>query len=181
MKALPDAEQKKIVAKVAALRKLYKAANYACVYGAGGGTVARSAGIPEKEGASLVEVYWERNWSVKAVAAEQEVKVCNGGMWLYNPVSKFWYSLRYEKDRFSTLNQGTGVYCFDTWIKHFRSKRSQLTGQMHDEVILCIKKGYRDNCRGLLQWAIDKTNEELNLNRELEIDIQFGNSYADIH
>jgi hypothetical protein len=43
-------------------------------------------------------------------AFEETIKT----MWLYNPVSKFWYSAIY-KDIFSTLNQGTGVYCFDTW------------------------------------------------------------------
>ena len=39
-------------------RKLGKAANYSCVYGAGGATVARSAGISEREGSKLVEAYW---------------------------------------------------------------------------------------------------------------------------
>ena len=26
-------------------------------------------------------------------------------MWIQNPVSKFWHTLRYEKDVFSTLNK----------------------------------------------------------------------------
>jgi len=91
------------------------------------------------------------------------------------------YSLRHKKDRFSTLNQGTGVFCFDNWIKNFREKRPQLTGQMHDEIILTIKKGHREGCEKLLIDAIDKTNEELKLNRELGVDVQFGDSYAEIH
>jgi hypothetical protein len=102
-------------------------------------------------------------------------------LWLLNPVSKLWYSLRYPKDIFSTLNQGTGVYCFDLWIKKFTEKRSQLTGQMHDEVILTVKKGYREQCEKLLRESIAEVNEELNLNRELDIDCQFGNSYSEIH
>lgn len=102
-------------------------------------------------------------------------------LWLWNPVSKLWYSLRFPKDIFSTLNQGTGVWCFDLWIKYFREKRPQMTGQMHDEVILCIKKGYRERCEKLLKDAIDSANEELNLNRELGIDVQFGDNYAEIH
>ena len=53
-------------------------------------------------------------------------------LWLWNPVSELWYSLRYPKDIFSTLNQSTGVWCFESWIKKFREKRTQLTGQMHD-------------------------------------------------
>lgn len=163
------------------IRKKGKATNYACVYGAGGATVARSAGISKREGTELVEVYWKRNWSVKAVAESQKVKTVRGQMWLFNPVSKFWYSLRHDKDRFSTLNQGTGVYCFDTWIKFVRSKRPQLTGQMHDEIIIEIRKGHREQATNLLKWAISETNKLLKLNRELDVDVQFGQTYADIH
>lgn len=162
-------------------RKRGKATNYAAVYGAAGATVARSAGITEKEGCELVEIYWKRNWSVKKIAEDQVVKEVNGQKWLFNPVSRLWYSLRAEKDRFSTLNQGTGVYCFDQWIKNFMSKRPQLTGQMHDEVILCVKKGSRKKCTDLLKWAVQKVNKDLNLNRELDVDVQFGDSYAAIH
>lgn len=169
------------VEKHSVQRAKAKTANYACVYGAVGATVARGAGISKKEGEDLVEKYWERNWAVKKVAEVQKVKNCLGGMWLWNPVSKLWYSLRYDKDRFSTLNQGTGVFCFDVWIKNFREVRPQLTGQMHDEIILTVKKGHREEVEKLLRDAIIKTNEQLKLNRELDIDVQFGDSYAEIH
>ncbi len=158
-----------------------KTANYACVYGASGSTVARGANIPVKEGDALVKKYWERNWAVDKVAETQRTKTCLNSMWLFNPVSKFWYSLRFEKDRFSTLNQGTGVYCFDMWIKEFMEVRPQLTGQMHDEVILTVKEGNRDQAEKLLRDAIVKVNEKLKLNRDLDIDVQFGDSYAEIH
>lgn len=163
------------------IRKVYKATNYAAVYGSGATTLARTSGVTVPKATGLLEVYWKRNWSVRRVAEETRSKTCNGDKWLYNPVSKFWYSLRHEKDKFSTLNQGTGVYCFDTWVKHILSKRPQLTGQFHDEVILCIKKGSREKCVQLLRWAIDKTNEELKLNRELDVDVEFGSNYAQIH
>ena len=45
-----------------------------------------------------------------------KTKSVNGSLWLFNPVSKLWYSLRAEKDIFSTLNQGTGTFCFDMWL-----------------------------------------------------------------
>lgn len=151
------------------------------MYGAGGPKVALTAGVSERKGYELVEAYWKRNWSVKAIAEEQIVKTCNGSKWLYNPVSKLWYSLRNEKDRFSTLNQGTGVFCFDTWVKHIREERPQLTGQMHDEIILCVKIGFRKQCEALLKRAMDKTNKLLKLNRELGCSVDFGRSYADIH
>lgn len=162
-------------------RSKAKTANYACVYGASGSTVARGAGIPKEEGDQLVEKYWDRNWSVNAVAEAQRVKNCLGGMWLFNPISKFWYSLRFEKDRFSTLNQGSGVYAFDMWIKEFMEVRPEITGQMHDEVILTVKKGNREAAEKLLRDAIQRVNEKLNLNRDLDIDVQFGDSYAEIH
>jgi len=162
-------------------RKLGKAANYACVYGAGGATVARSAGISQLEGDRLVEAYWKRNWSVEAIAASQVVKQCRRQKWLFNPVSKLWYSLRHEKDRFSTLNQGTGVWCFDTWVKYQRQKGLPQIGQMHDETINCVREGNEERAAKVLRWAIDMTNEELKLNRELDIDVQYGKSYAEIH
>jgi len=167
--------------KHSAQRHKAKTANYACVYGAGGATVARGADMTVQEGKNLVEKYWERNWSVKKIAEDQKVKRCLDSMWLFNPVSKLWYSLRTDKDRFSTLNQGTGVFCFDMWIYNFRQKRPQLTGQMHDEVILTIKKGTRKEIKKLLKDAIELTNKQLKLNRDLDVDVQFGNSYAEIH
>lgn len=162
-------------------RHLYKTANYSCTYGAGGKTLAVTLDIPVQEGMDIVNAYREKNWSIDAIAEDCITKQCLNGMWLYNPVSKFWYSLRHKKDRFSTLNQGTGVFCFDMWIYNFRKKRPQLTGQMHDEVILCLKKGNRDECEKLLQDAIKKTNRQLKLNRELGVDVQFGDNYAEIH
>ena len=168
--------------KYKAERATAKTANYACVYGAGGATVARGVdGMTKKEGDDLVEKYWVRNWSVNQIAEDQKTKRCLDGMWLFNPVSKFWYSLRTDKDRFSTLNQGTGVFCFDMWIYNFRQFRPQLTGQMHDEVILTVKKGYRGEVTKLLKDAIQLTNTQLKLNRELNVDVQFGSSYAEIH
>ena len=109
------------------------------------------------------------------------IRDSNGTKWLYNPVSGFWYSLRYDKDRFSTLNQGTGVYCFDTWIKHVMSVRPQLTAQFHDEIVLCLKLGSRAKCDRLLKWAIDETNKELNLNVKLDVSIDYGKAYSEIH
>lgn len=163
------------------VRAVGKKVNYTAVYGAGGAAIGRAAGQTKQKGEALKEVYWKRNWSVLAIAAEQVVKKCLGGMWLFNPVSELWYSLRYEKDRFSTLNQGTGVYCFDKWIMEFRKTRPQLTGQMHDEVILTVRKGYREQVVKLLKDAIVVVNGELKLNRELDVDVQFGDSYASIH
>ena len=167
--------------KFGAIRKIYKGVNYACVYGAGGPRVAIAAGVPEAEGHRLVEAYWRRNWAVKAIAEEQRVKQCNGRKWLFNPVSKFWYTLRHDKDRFSTLNQGTGVFCFDTWVKHVKAGKVPIIGQFHDEVVCLVRKGKREKLTKFLHECMDKVNKELKLNRELDCSVDFGASYAQIH
>lgn len=162
-------------------RKKGKATNYACVYGAGGATVARSAGISELEGNKLVEAYWKRNWAVKAIAENTKVKVANKRKWQYNPVSGFWYSLRHDKDRFSTLNQGTGVYCFDSWVKEVRKGGLITIGQFHDEIIVPTPIGAREKVTQFLKDCVGNVNKQLKLNRTLDIDVQFGVSYAGIH
>ena len=164
-----------------ALRSMYKSCNYAATYGVGKATLARTIKDTEKRAGDLLKAYWKRNWGVKAIAEDCIVKECLGGMWLFNPVSKIWYSLRSEKDRFSTLNQGTGTFLFDQWVKNIRSKRPQLTAQFHDELILTVKKGHRDECAKLLKWAVEKVNKDFWLNRNLDVDIQFGNRYSEIH
>lgn len=166
---------------VKVIRHLYKQVNYACVYGAGGPKVAITAGVPERKGYELVEAYWKRNWSVRVIAEEQIVKTCNGSKWLFNPVSKLWYSLRAEKDRFSTLNQGTGVFCFDTYLKHIRVGGPPIIGQMHDEWIAVIKKGNRERMMKHAKEAIKKTNDELKLNIQLGAGVQYGERYSEIH
>lgn len=163
------------------VRHLYKQANYSCTYGSGGKKLALTLDIPIKEGQSIVDAYRGKNWAIDKIAESCKTKTIGSQKWLYNPISRFWYSLRHDKDKFSTLNQGSGVFCFDVWIKNFRAVRSQITGQYHDECILTIKKGNREQCTRLLRDAIDKTNKQLKLNRELDIDIQFGDNYAEIH
>jgi len=166
---------------VKTLRGIFKNGNYSCTYGAGPPRIAKTTGLPLVEAQAVHKAYWDRNWSLKAIAKEQKTKRIGEDLWLYNPVSRFWYSLRAEKDRFSTLNQGTGVFCFDTWVLCVVSERPQLTGQFHDEIIISVKKGFREQATALLRRAIDRANKMLNLNRELDIGIQFGENYGTIH
>lgn len=92
------------------VRNKAKTVNFAGVYGAGPPKIAQSTGMPIQQARTLHKTYWERNKSVKQVAKSCTVKTTKVDgetqMWLFNPVSRFWYSLRYEKDKFSTLNQG---------------------------------------------------------------------------
>ena len=102
-------------------------------------------------------------------------------LWLWNPVSKFWYSLRSDKDKFSTLNQGTGVFCFDTWVALCRKSGIKTIGQFHDEIIALVEKGEEQKIVDKMKKAADSLNEKLQLNVPLGTDVQFGNSYAEIH
>tara|TARA_Y100000780_G_C13682823_1_gene416629 strand:- start:588 stop:1133 length:546 start_codon:yes stop_codon:yes gene_type:complete len=181
MKNLPPDEQRKLFNRLKSVRAIAKNTNYGCQYGAGAPRLVLTSGITLSKAKTLHEAYWSRNWAVKAVAKDQIVKTVQGQKWLWNPISKIWYSLRYEKDRFSTLVQGSASYCFDLWLGLVLKERPQLTGQFHDEFILCIKEGAEDKCRELLNRAIEKTNNILKLDRELGIDIQFGYRYSEIH
>ena len=53
--------------------------------------------------------------------------------------------------------------------------------QFHDETINLIEEGSEKETEKKLRWAIDQTNKELSLNRELDIDVQFGDNYSEIH
>lgn len=163
------------------LRKNYKVVNYSATYGVGASTLARNTGMSESEAKNLLKAFWSRNWSVEAVAKGVRIKDLFGSMWLQNPVSKFWYSLRSDKDRFSTLNQGTGVYCFDNWVKFCRQQGLETVGQFHDEVIALVKKGEEDEVVSIMHNSIKDLNQLLKLNVDLGMEAQFGNNYAEIH
>ena len=106
MKNLPEKEQKELFNRIKEVRNLAKTVNFSSIYGAGPAKIASTTGMPLDKAYSLHKAYWDLNWSVKQIAKDTRHKIVDGKMWLYNPVSGFYYSLRYEKDIFSTLNQG---------------------------------------------------------------------------
>ena len=163
------------------LRKNYKVVNYSATYGVGAAKLARETGMSKKEAQKLLDAFWSRNWSVQKVATTLRKRELFGGMWVQNPVSGFWYSLRSEKDRFSTLNQGTGVYCFDNWVKKCREKGIKTVGQFHDEIIALVKEGDQIETAMNMNYSIQELNEQLKLNVDLGVDAQFGKTYAEIH
>jgi len=177
---LTELEEREL-ARLTQIRHGGKGTNYAATYGARGPTIARSAGVSEEDGDRLFDAYWKRNWSIKAIADDCIVKNSRGMKWLWNPVAKIWLFLKAEKDRFSTLNQGTGTYCFDRWVYYILQEREQLTAQFHDEVILELRKGNREAMTAILKDAVAKVNDELKLNRELDCSVDFGKDYSEIH
>jgi hypothetical protein len=164
-----------------ALRKNYKVVNYSATYGVGAPKLARETGMSKSEAKTLLEAFWSRNWAIEKVASTLRVRELFNGMWLKNPVSGFWHSLRNDKDRFSTLNQSTGVYCFDTWVSFCRDEGIKSIGQFHDEVIALVKEGEEVAVEKIMHGAAVKLNEKVRLNVPLGTDVQFGKTYADIH
>ena len=164
-----------------ALRKNYKVVNYSATYGVGSQTLSRNSGMPVDKAQTLLDAFWSRNWAIEKVSKDARTRDLFGSKWIYNPVSRFWYSLRSDKDRFSTLNQSTGVYCFDTWVTYCRSLELKTIGQFHDEVIVLLEEGKEVETKRKMEAAIDLVNQELQLNVPLGIDVQFGKTYAEIH
>lgn len=162
-----------------AIRKNYKAANYSAVYGVGAKKLARTLDIKETQAKAILDAYWNRNWAVEKVAASRRVREFEGEKWIYNDVSKFWHELRYDKDRWSTTNQSTGVFVFDTFVALLKKKGVRVIGQFHDEVIIDSDNPERDTA--ILDECKVLLNEKLKLNVPLDIDYAIGDNYAEIH
>lgn len=185
MKALPRAEQETLFTRLNSSRSKAKVVNFSAVYGAGAPKIAQSTGMSLIDAQKLHKTYWERNKAVKLVAKNAKHKTVkfNGQeqMWLLNPISGFWYSLRTEKDKFSTLNQGTGVFCFDMWVRELRNLGIVVSMQYHDEVLFSIPEGMEDTYREKLESAIQTVNRKLKLNVPLGVSMLFGKDYAEVH
>lgn len=185
MKKLSKEEQDKLFKEIEEKRHIAKTTNFSATYGAGPGKIAETAKISFNEGKKLHKIYWERNWAVKETARACKIKTVGKQKWLYNPVSGFWMFLKAEKDKFSTLNQSTGVYVFDSWLKHVREglavKGIKVVLQYHDELLLCCDKRDKDFVEKTLKEAMILTNKTVNLNVEIDISIDWGKNYAECH
>ena len=184
MQKLEPDKQKELFKTLGRVRDQAKTTNYSALYGVGAKKLARELGISVSDAAKLLEAFWEVNWAVKAVAKDQYIKTLkDGSTWLKNPVSGFYYSLRYEKDIWSTLNQGTGVYCFDTWLAYCSAYEIEIVSQMHDEILVECDDDEQsiNDTKERMQNAIAKTNEKVKLNVKLAIDVQTGHNYAQCH
>ena len=182
MKSLPEKEQEELYKQIKTVRTNFKATNYSAIYGVGSPKLARELGTTQRKAQVLLDAYWQRNWAVKKLSEAQYTKTLKDGtMWLKNPVSGFYYSLRYAKDSFSTLNQGTGVFIFDSWVANMRKLGVKVSAQVHDEVLFSVPKGQEKQTEELLKEAMRKVNETLKLNVTIGADAEFGESYANVH
>lgn len=180
-KALSDEQLSEEFEKVTKKRAVAKTVNYACTYGAGVAKIAESSSLPQKDAKKLHTGYWERNWSVKKYAEDQKVKNVEGKSWIWNPITNFYYFLASEKDRFSACNQSAGVRVFDGYVYEMIKRGVRPIFQAHDEVLLRVKKEDVDSTTSALKEAINKVNAQYKFPVEIEIDIQTGMTYADVH
>lgn len=185
-KTLPEHRQ----VYVATMRALGKTVNYASIYGAGAAKIALTAKISLEEAKQAHDGYWKVNWSVNAIADEQVVITCSRGKkWLINPINGLLYSLRTDKDRFSTLCQGTGSYLFDMWLVIILSKMKSrwgvatLTAQMHDELVVVCRDNPSviEELTKMLYDSIIEVSNKFMMRRDLGCDVQVGYRYSDIH
>lgn len=181
-------------AKIKALSKVRsagKGANYSLQFGAGALTVSRAANVPMKVANRLVEAYRGRNWSIESISKEQKDKRTSYGRYQLNPFNGIWYNLKNDKDKFSTLVQGTGSYVFDLWMlnllrlredkKYGMVGRLDLLGSWHDEYIGELLEVDKEACKQITLDAIMCANENLKLEIPFSVDVQFGDNYSQIH
>jgi len=174
-----DPAYQKDIDRITAIRKKAKVVTYSAVYGVGKAKLARETGMSVKEAEHLLEAFWRRNWAVKKVAEQQYTKEVGGYTWLKNPVSGFWHELRYDKDKWSTTNQSTAVYVFDSWLARARLYGYTGQGQFHDETLASVKD--EKSASEALTKGIERLNSDLQLNVDFGIDIKTGRNYSEVH
>lgn len=168
--------------KIKKVRGDAKPVNFSATYGVGAKKLAMTGGFSVEFAELLLDTYWKLNWAVKEFAEQREVKIIDGQKWVLQPVSGFWYSLRADKDKFSTTNQSTAVYVFDLWVKHVREEGIQISMQYHDEILfLVINSIPQEEVTQKIQNAMNKVNDELKLNIEVKCSLDFGQNYKEVH
>jgi DNA polymerase I-like protein with 3'-5' exonuclease and polymerase domains len=158
-----------------------KQVNFSAQYGVSPEGLSRNSGLSLEESEKLLEVYWKRNWAIKEVSKNCTVKSIGTQKWLYNPIIRFWYSLRAEKDRVSTLIQGSAVYVFDLWLRNLRAESVKISFQIHDEFTTEVSVHDSERTKELINKSINKINKELQLNVLISCDIKQGNNYLEAH
>jgi len=162
-------------------RSKAKVANFALTYKCGIPTLMRQTGLGRKQAEALSKAYWDKNNAILKVEDSLQIKQIGTQMWLLNPVSKFWYSLRAEKDKFSTLNQSTAVWVFDLFVKNVINLGITPNFQYHDEWTGNIFEHEKEFSTELVKKAINAVNEELKLNIQVGCSIDFGVNYKEAH
>ena len=158
-----------------------KTVNYSAQYGVGKAKLAENLEIKQSEAKKLLDAYWEANKEAKTIASRFETKQCLDRTWVKNPYNKFWYELRSDKDRLSAVIQSTGDFITHLWAKNVTDVSGRLSMIYHDQLDLIVKKGYRKGIEKLLRDSIEMVNTRLKLNVPMDISVNFGDKFSDIH
>lgn len=179
---LPKEEQEKLYKVLKEKRQNSKTVNFSSTYKVGTKTLARNLKSTEKFAKGLLDAFWKRNWAIKAFEKDCQTKTIDGQMWVKQPVSGFWYTLRSEKDIFSTVNQGTAVYVFDVWVAFMRRQGIRMMGQFHDETIFCVSDDIPNKIiEDKVYKAIGLVNNKLKMNVPMDCSLDFGYNYKEVH
>lgn len=162
-------------------RKLGKVTNFSSTYKVGKKTLARSANIKESLAQKIIDAFWVRNKAILDIEEDTHIKEIGDQLWLKNPISGFYLSLRNRRDIFSTLNQSSAVYVFDVWLGYVRGKGIRISLQMHDEMAGCLKEHDKESFKEKVLDAIELTNNKLKLNVTIACSMDFGERYSDCH
>lgn len=163
------------------IRNKAKITNFSATYKVGAEALARNANIKLSEARKLLKVYWDRNSAILDIEADCKIKQIGDSRWLLNPISGFWYSLRNDKDKFSTLNQGSAVFIFDMWLKEQIDLGIEVPFQYHDEDLLCVLNEEVQNTKLLIKQAIHNVNIKYPLNVSIGCSIEVGKNYSSTH
>jgi DNA polymerase III epsilon subunit-like protein len=158
-----------------------KTVNYSAQYGVGKKKLSETLDIRQSEAKKLLDAYWVANKEAKTVASRFETKQCLGKTWVKNPYNKFWYELRSEKDRLSAVIQSTGDFITHLWAKNVTDVSGCVSLIYHDELAMIVKKGYRKGIEKMLRDGIEKVNKQLKLHIPMDISINFGEKFSEIH
>ena len=176
-----DEEKQNFHDKLDKKRHSGKQTNYSSMYGIGKDKLSKDLGITVKEGGQLIDAYWIKNKCVRTFSESCETKTVNGQLWVKNPLNNYYYSLRSNKDIFSTINQGTGDYIFTLWQHNLMNLGVKLYGGWHDEIVTCCKREDCDEVIKKLKYGMELVNKQLNLKVPIGVDYKIGLSYSEVH
>ena len=79
------------------------------------------------------------------------------------------------------MNILTGVYCFDLWVREVRKRGIRIMLQYHDEIAFPLLEQDKDTVEMKLKESIKAVNDSVRLNVPLDVSVDFGLNYAQIH
>lgn len=180
---LPESEQKELLQKLKNVRSKGKTTNYASLYQVGAATLSRNLEISKNEAQKLINSYWDIHYAVKEFTESVVTKDVDGETWAFNPIARFWYYIRQEKDIFSCINQSSAVFCFNMWLYFIVKRGHWPVNQTHDDCVLLSDNNEEDisRTRQVFHDAMDDVNNYLKLNVKLDCESQVGSNLSETH